>query len=241
MVYGESEKEVSAYWHPPITPCSLSDVRHSSPRLLQLRTCWKYVAHIEAGGKGAGQSERFAQKFLQNEYRAVHFAGRDALLDLSGQAASGVDGDAQWAVVYHALRAGYGSQNNDERTRLLAYVRDRQATFGQGFAEDLSAYLDNVASGGRPVARSQRDGLNRYRWIVENVVARAPLATYYTDDKRVIDIVNADIETRLWHLVSCWKCSTYIFKYTPNDYHHQLSFYGYGYCFVGQWWEWPSG
>jgi hypothetical protein len=89
----------------------------------------------------------------------------------------------------------------------LKYVRDRQATFGQGFAEDLSAYLDNIGGGGRPVARAQREGSNRFRWIVENVVARAPLAVYYTDDKRIIDVINADIETRLWHLV-CTSRST---------------------------------
>lgn len=48
-----------------------------------------------------------------------------------------------------------------------------------------------------------RETRYRYKSIVESVVHRLPVSAYATDDKRIVDILNADIESRLWHMVSC--------------------------------------
>lgn len=86
-----------------------------------------------------------------HRYRNVHFGGKDVLSEVEkpgGVLQQADEPDRQWAVVYYALRAGYGMRSNgrvstevDDRKRLLAYVRDRQATFGAAFVDQLDAYL----------------------------------------------------------------------------------------------------
>lgn len=96
---------------------------------------------------------QLGQEFLQDAYREVQFEGRNVLSELEGKmhgtAWQAIDEpDRQWAVVYYCLRAGFGvashthaAQDDVDRAKVLQYVRDRQATFGAPFIDQLDAYL----------------------------------------------------------------------------------------------------
>lgn len=160
-VYASAVKKLVSQGEPARQACHVfhDKISNSDAQDPMLRTCWKYLRFVEdiknAQGGQACNMAQLAQEFLQTDYRDVQFGGRNVLSDLEAKSHSMAwqhidEPDRQWAVIYFCLRAGFGvassstataSRADQDRRELLAYVRQKQATFGPAFIDQLDAYL----------------------------------------------------------------------------------------------------